>query len=130
MYLSALCKSRLRDYRNPLTHWGVTKTQLRSNKTILLAMKLTAILVLTACLQVSAKTYSQTITLNVQNAPLDKVVKEIERQTKVNFFYEEGLFQNAKPVTVSVSKRTLVQTLMFALAASLLSTRLCKIRCL
>jgi TonB-linked SusC/RagA family outer membrane protein len=111
MYLSALCKSPLRDYRKPLNYRGVTKTQLRSNKTILLAMKLTAILVLTACLQVSAKTYSQTITLNVQNAPIDKVVKEIERQTKVNFFYEEGLFQNAKPVTVSVSKGTLQQTL-------------------
>jgi TonB-linked SusC/RagA family outer membrane protein len=111
MYLSALCKSRLRDYRKPLTHWGVTKTQLHSNKTIILAMKLTAILLFAACLQVSAKTYSQTVTLNVQNAPLDKVVKEIEKQTKVNFFYEQGLFQNAKPVTVSVNNSTLEQTL-------------------
>jgi TonB-linked SusC/RagA family outer membrane protein len=111
MYLSALCKSLLRDYKKPLKHWGVTKTQLRSNKTILLAMKLTAILLLTACLQVSAKTYSQTITLNVQNAPLDKVIKEIEKQTKVNFFYQEGLFQTAKPITISVSKSTLQQTL-------------------
>jgi TonB-linked SusC/RagA family outer membrane protein len=111
MYLSALCKSCLRDYRKPLTYWGVTKTQLHSNKTIILAMKLTAILLFAACLQVSAKTYSQTVTLNVQNAPLDKVVKEIEKQTKVNFFYEEGLFQNAKPVTVSVNNSTLEQTL-------------------
>lgn len=111
MYLSALCKSRFRDYSPPFIHWGVTKTQLRSNKTTFLAMKLTAILVLTAVLQVSAKTYSQTITLNVQNAPLDKVVKEIEKQSKFNFFYQEGLFQNAKPVTVSVSKSTLTQAL-------------------
>jgi TonB-dependent starch-binding outer membrane protein SusC len=111
MYLSALCTSRYRDYRKPLIHGVVTKTQLRSNKTIILAMKLTAILLLTACLQVSAKTYSQMVTLNMQNAPLDKVVKEIERQTKFNFFYEDGLFRNAKPVTVSVSKSTLEQTL-------------------
>ncbi|MCS3800592.1 SusC/RagA family TonB-linked outer membrane protein [Niastella sp. OAS944] len=74
-------------------------------------MKLTAVLLLTAVLQVSAKTYSQTITLNLQNAPLDKVVKEIQRQSKFNFFYEEGLFRDAKPVTLSVSKLTLQQTL-------------------
>lgn len=111
MYLSALCKSRYRDYRNPINLWGVTKTQLRSNKTIILAMKLTAILLFTACLQVSANTYSQTITLRVENAPLDKVVKEIEKQSKFNFFYKEGLFQNATPVTISVSKSTVQQTL-------------------
>ena len=92
MTLSALCKSRIyRDYK-PLELWGVlTKTLLHSNKTIILAMKLTAILLVTACLQVSAKTYSQTITLNVQNAPLDKVVKEIERQTKVKRLLSRAL---------------------------------------
>ena len=111
MYLSAFCKSRYRDYKKPLIQGAVTKTQLRSNKTIILAMKLTAILLLTACLQVSANTYSQTITLRVENAPLDKVVKEIEKQSKFNFFYKEGLFQNATPVTISVSKSTLQLTL-------------------
>jgi TonB-dependent starch-binding outer membrane protein SusC len=111
MYLSALCKSRLRDYRNPLNNGVVTKTLLRSNKTIILAMKLTAILLLTACLQVSAKSYSQTVTLNMHNAPLEEVVKELKRQTKYNFFYEKTLFQNASPVTVSVSNKPFDQTL-------------------
>jgi len=111
MYLSALCTSRYWDYRKPFINGGVAKTLLRSNKTIILAMKLTAILLLTACLQVSAIGYTQSITLNMQNAPLEEVVKEIKRQTKFNFFYERHLFQNAKPVTVSVSNKSLDETL-------------------
>ncbi|OQP56074.1 hypothetical protein A4H97_21080 [Niastella yeongjuensis] len=74
-------------------------------------MKLTAVLLFITCLQVSANIYSQTVTLNVQNAPLEKVLKEIEKQSKYNFFYEEGLFHNAKPITVSVSNITLEQVL-------------------
>jgi TonB-linked SusC/RagA family outer membrane protein len=111
MYLTALCKSRYWGYKKSLKHWDKTNTLLHSNKTIILAMKLTAILLLTACLQVSAKTYSQVITLNLQNAPLDKVVQEIKRQTKMHFFYEEGLFENAKPVTISVNKSNLKEVL-------------------
>lgn len=111
MYLTALCESLYWGYQKSLQHGDKTKTQLHCNKTIILAMKLTVILLFTACLQVSANTYSQVVTINLQNAPLDKVVKEIERQTKVNFFYEEGLFQNAKPVTISVSKSTLEEAL-------------------
>jgi TonB-dependent starch-binding outer membrane protein SusC len=111
MYLTALCKPRYWAYKKSLQHGDKAKTLLRSNNTIILAMKLTAILLLTAVLQVNANTYSQTVTLSVQNAPLDNVVKEIERQTKVNFFYEEGLFQDSKPVTLSVNKVSLEETL-------------------
>lgn len=132
MYLSALCKSRIyRDF--PLLKaWSVlTKTLRRWDfiqlfqskksdqnkfrrcrwKPIFLAMKLTSILLFAAFLQVSAKSYTQTVTLNMQNAQLEKVLKEIEKQTKFIFFYENGLLQNAKLVTISVSEGSLDQTL-------------------
>ena len=44
-------------------------------------MKLTAIILLSCSMQLSAEANSQGITLNVRNAPLNKVFQEIKKQT-------------------------------------------------
>ena len=129
MYLSALCKSRIfRDFSLLGSGRVLTKTLLRwdfiqlfnrqerngshrSRNTILLAMKLTSILLLAAFLQVSAKSYTQVVTLNMQNAPLENVLKEIKRQTGYIFFYENGLLQPANPISITVNKSSIEQTL-------------------
>src|SRR5689334_13518395 len=74
-------------------------------------MKLTAILLLAGCLQLSARGISQTITLSLKEEPIQKVFKEIERQTDYTFFIASELFSNAKKVTVSVKDLPLNQVL-------------------
>jgi TonB-linked SusC/RagA family outer membrane protein len=78
---------------------------------IMLVMRITAVLLLAACLQVSARGVSQTLTLSFKNAPLEQVLNEIQKQTGYSFFYEDGLLKNAKPVDIAVKKVTLAQAL-------------------
>jgi TonB-linked SusC/RagA family outer membrane protein len=57
-----------------------------STKTLRVA-KLTAIILFTACMQVSASGYSQKVTLTRNNVSLVSVFQEIQRQTGYNFLY-------------------------------------------
>jgi len=77
----------------------------------LLIMKLTAILILTACLQVSAKGYSQKVTLSMRDAPLEKVFKEIQRQTNYNFLFTYELLEKAGKVNVKLQNASLEDAL-------------------
>lgn len=77
----------------------------------LLIMKLTAILILTACLQVNAKGYSQKVTLSMRNAPLEKVFKEIQRQTNYNFLFTYELLEKADKVDVKLQNASLEEAL-------------------
>jgi TonB-linked SusC/RagA family outer membrane protein len=76
-----------------------------------LVMKLTAILLLVGCLQLSARGISQTITLSVKDADLQTVFTAIEKQTDYVFFVKKQLLQNAKKVTIKVSGASLQQVL-------------------
>lgn len=58
---------------------------------LLLIMKLSAVLIFIGCLQVSARTYSQNVTLSSENVPLQVVFREIEKQTGFHFFYRVSL---------------------------------------
>jgi len=78
----------------------------------LLIMKLTAILILMACLQVSAKSYSQRVTVSMNDAPLQKVFKEIQRQTGYNFLYPLELLDKAGNVDVKVENLPLENALL------------------
>ncbi|RPE12377.1 SusC/RagA family TonB-linked outer membrane protein [Chitinophaga lutea] len=65
-------------------------------------MKITAILLLTVCMGVSAKSISQTVTLSEKSAPLDKVFREIKKQTGYTFVYTAKQLAKAAPVTVNI----------------------------
>ena len=78
----------------------------------LLIMKLTAILILMACLQVSAKSYSQRVTVSMKDAPLQKVFKEIQRQTGYNFLYPIELLDKAGKVDVKIENLPLENALL------------------
>jgi len=77
----------------------------------LLMMKFTALLVLATCLQLQAKTYAQTITLNVKNSPLEFVLAQLKKQSGYQFFYKDAALRNAKPVTLEVSNRPFEEVL-------------------
>jgi TonB-linked SusC/RagA family outer membrane protein len=72
--------------------WFSTKT--------MLVMKLTSFLILAACLQLSAKGLSQTVTFSGKNVPLEKVFDAVKQQTGYLFFYKVEMMADAKPVTV------------------------------
>ena len=90
MDLKALCVPR-----SP----GFTKT--------LRIMKLTAIIMLAALMQVSARGDAQMVSINVKNAPLTKVFSLIENQTDYVFFFDATLMKETKPVTLSVKNGTI-----------------------
>lgn len=77
----------------------------------LLAMKLLILLTVVSCLQVSATVYGQTVTLSVKNTPLEKVFKEIKKQTGFSFVYTRDQLKNSLPVTCNVVKTALKEVL-------------------
>ncbi|QEH41487.1 TonB-dependent receptor [Chitinophaga sp. XS-30] len=79
-------------------------------------MKLSAIILLSACLQVSAKGYSQRVTLSERNASLEKVFRYIEKQTGYVFFFDQQLLDQAKKVTVTLKRSSLEHALEAALS--------------
>lgn len=83
----------------PALH-SLTRSRLLSKT--LLVMKLTTILILAALLQVSAKGFSQKISLKAKNAPLEKVLSEIEKQSGYSFWYRSSLLKNADKVSIEL----------------------------
>jgi TonB-linked SusC/RagA family outer membrane protein len=65
-------------------------------------MRITALLMLAACLQVSARGTAQTVTLAEKNVPLQRIFKEIHRQTGFQFFYQDEVLKQAGLVTIEV----------------------------
>src|SRR5579863_9031354 len=81
-------------------------------KKLLFIMRLTAIILLCACLQVCAKGYGQTnVTLSETNASLQKVFKEIQKQTGYDFLFSSELLQQAGNVTINLKNVPLQQAL-------------------
>lgn len=80
-------------------------------KQIMRVMKLTAFILLVACLQVSAGANSQTLTLSLKGATLEKVFDEIKKQSGYYFLYEEGLLERARRVDIQAKGASLKQVL-------------------
>jgi TonB-linked SusC/RagA family outer membrane protein len=97
MHLTVLCYSRI-------LLSGIPKQMLR-------IMKLTAIILLSACITASAKGDAQGITLSLKNAPLEIVFKEIQKQAGFNFVYNNNLVRNTKPVDLEVNQATVEEVL-------------------
>src|SRR5215208_1081594 len=83
-------------------------------KQTLLVMKFTAIFLFVICLQASAKGYSQ-ITLSEKNAPLQKVFKQIHKQSGYDFLYSYELLQLAGRISIDVRNVSLQQALELCL---------------
>lgn len=94
-------------------HGKISGCGVLSRKTFLV-MKLTGLL-LVACLQVSAKTYSQKLTINVSDASLEKVFSLIERQTGYFFLFKSNDLNDAKKVNLNISGATISQVLTLSL---------------
>lgn len=74
-------------------------------------MKLTAVVLLLACMQVSARSFSQRVTLNVEEVPLQKVFSQVKKQTGYLFLCDTRLLQRAQPVSVHLTNAPLQQVM-------------------
>lgn len=97
MYFTALCKPA--DFCSSLP----TKT--------IRIMKLTAVLLFVACLQVSARGFSQKVTIKAENIPVQRVFEEIRRQTGYQFFYADEVLAQARNVSINIRRGTIEQVL-------------------
>lgn len=104
MNLTALCSFR------SIQRETTIKTCLPARQ-VLRIMKLTAIILLAVCLQVSANGFSQKVTLSMKNAPLQKVFKEINRQTGFQFFYKDVLLKQAGKINIEVKDAAIDEVL-------------------
>ena len=87
-------------------------------------MKLTAIIFFAACLQVSAKSYSQKVTLNLQNVSLEKVFKEIKRQTGFLFLYNTDELKKVGKVSVNVKDEDVEIALNLSLSSTVFTYKI------
>ena len=77
----------------------------------LLVMNLTAFFLLAACLQVNAKGYGQKITLSEKNVSLEKVFREIRKQSGYFFLYNNQQLEKVKKVTIEVKEASIQEVL-------------------
>jgi len=77
-------------------------------------MKFTVLFITIACLQVSARTFAQRITLKEKDAPLSKIINSIQQQSGYQFFYKGDLPDEAK-VSINVKNVTVPQAMDLAL---------------
>lgn len=74
-------------------------------------MKLTAILLFAFCLNTSATGFAQNVTLSVRNVSFEKVLNEIQQQTRYSFFYQTDLLRNAPNISLSVKNANIKEAL-------------------
>ena len=84
-------------------HAFITKT--------LVIMKAVTLLLFTACLSASAGGLAQKLTLSENNVKLEKVFKEIKKQTGYVFFYDVQVLEGTKKVSIRVSNETVEKVL-------------------
>lgn len=75
-----------------------------------LIMKLFIILLI-AAMPVSAMSYGQSVSLSQKNVPLQKVFKQIEKQSGFLFWYENKILRNTRKVTIHVKNVSVKEAL-------------------
>lgn len=78
---------------------------------ILLIMRLTTVILVTAIMQLSASTYGQKITLNEKNASLMQIFKQIRSQSGYDFLFDRDLIEKADPVSIRINNATIQEVL-------------------
>jgi len=101
-------------------HYKTMKKKLRNPiylpksgiKKILLTMKLALIIFLLSVLQVSANVYSQIyVNLDVQHKSVREVLKTIEQQSQVRFFYSDDLMSMDELIDVKADNKNIISVL-------------------
>jgi TonB-linked SusC/RagA family outer membrane protein len=89
---------------------ATSKRYFASRKT-LLVMKLVILFTILTSLQAWSKGYTQTISISARQVSLEKIFKEIRRQTDYRFIYTKEELSTAKPVSLEVKNASIGQVL-------------------
>jgi len=71
---------------------------------MLLIMKFSVIFLFVACMQVTAKGYSQQVDLSFTSTPVTKIFKSIKKQTGYDFLFTDEMLRDAGSVSISLKK--------------------------
>jgi TonB-linked SusC/RagA family outer membrane protein len=94
----------------------VTKTHESATTLFIRTMRLTGVILLAFCLQVSARSNAQQrIAINVKNVSLQKLFAEIEKKTSYTFFYDVTILKETKLVSLQFKDATVEEILKQAL---------------
>lgn len=77
-------------------------------------MRFTALIILIATLQVSARTNAQKINLNVKQAPLREVFRSIKQQTGYSFFWNDQLLAGKPKISVHIREESDIRKVLDA----------------
>lgn len=88
-----------------------TKSGLRPFTKRLITVKLSIIIFLLGAMHVSAAVSAQKISISQKNAPLEKVLDEIERQSGYQVWYEEGTLPSGDVVSIALKNASLEEAL-------------------
>ena len=116
MYLIALNRAGAQIFRNQALGFIRSKT--------FLVMKYTIIFMLMACMQVSASSYGQKVSITGNKISLKKVFNELKKQSGYTFFYSDKDLSNANKITIDVKNVELTQVLHFIFAEQPLSFKI------
>ena len=94
--LPGLSPSQLLVLKSPLGF------NLAIKKQIVMQIKLTALFILVLSLHISARSFSQKVTISGKAITLDRVFDEIETQTGYQFIYDKAILKKVKPVTIDI----------------------------
>ena len=89
---------------------AMPKRRLLSSQ-MLMIMRLTAILLLTITMHVSATGLSQTVTIFKANASLEQIFEVLQQQTGYSFMFNSHMLDKAKKVSIRVSNGTVEEVL-------------------
>lgn len=92
------------------------RSQCTDRNSILLAMKLTFVLLTAAFLNVSASGISQNVSFSGQNVPLTKVFDQVKKQTGYVITYTESVLAGTHPISLQVKNIPLEEFLKKLLA--------------
>ena len=90
---------------------GKALSRLLPTRLLIMQINLTAIFIFVLSLHISAKSFSQKVTISGKALTLDRVFDEIENQTGYQFVYDNALLKKVKPVTLDLRGATIEEAL-------------------
>ena len=116
MYLIALYRAGTHFFWNRVSGFIRSKT--------FLVMKFSILFIMLACMQVSASSFGQQISISGKRISLEKVFNELKKQSGYTFFYSDKDVSNANKVTIDVKNVDLKQVLHLIFANQPLSFKI------
>ncbi|MBL7699102.1 MAG: SusC/RagA family TonB-linked outer membrane protein [Chitinophagaceae bacterium] len=80
-------------------------------RSVFLTIRLTGLLLLACCFNANAEVNPETVTVSVKNVSVLQVFDIIRKQTHYSIFYDKDMLEGARPVSVNVKDKPLVEFL-------------------